>query len=130
VTTRDPPLGGHVVPGFEPVEAAFRETLRDGRELGAACAVSHRGDLIVDLWGGYRDAVRTEPWTEDTLVLAFSTTKGVAATAMAHARSRGYFDYDDRVADHWSAFAQHGRAMSPSGNCSPIRPVSRGRVGS
>ncbi len=105
----DPPLGGRVAPGFEPVESAFRETLRAPDELGAACAVCHRGELVVDLWGGYRDADRTEPWTEDTLALVFSTTKGVAATAMAHARSRGYLDYDDRVADHWPAFARHGK---------------------
>jgi CubicO group peptidase (beta-lactamase class C family) len=104
-----PPVGGRVAPGFDPVESVFRETLRDGRELGAACAVCHRGELVVDLWGGYRDADRTEPWTEDTLVLVFSTTKGVAATAMAHAHSQGHFDYDDRVAEHWPAFAQHGK---------------------
>lgn len=109
MTDRNPPVGGHVAPGFEPVEAAFRESLGAERELGAACAVCHRGELVVDLWGGYRDAHRAEPWTEDTLVLVFSTTKGVAAAAMAHARSRGYFDYDDRVADHWPAFAQHGK---------------------
>jgi CubicO group peptidase (beta-lactamase class C family) len=109
VSARSVPVAGRVEPGFEPVETAFRETLRDDRELGAACAVSHRGELVVDLWGGYRDAARTDPWTADTLVLVFSTTKGVAAAAMAHARSRGQFAYDDRVADHWPAFARHGK---------------------
>lgn len=103
------PIGGQVQSGFEPVEAAFRETLREEREFGAACAVSYRGELVVDLWGGYRDAGRSEPWTEDTLVLVFSATKGVAATALAHAHSRGYFGYDDRVADHWPAFARRGK---------------------
>ncbi|MFC7070133.1 serine hydrolase domain-containing protein [Halobaculum lipolyticum] len=107
---RNPLVGGQVEPGFEPVEAAFQKTLREPGEFGAACAVSHQGELVVDLWGGYRDARRSERWTEDTLVLVFSTTKGVAAAAMAHARSRGYFEYDDRVADYWPAFAQHGKA--------------------
>jgi CubicO group peptidase (beta-lactamase class C family) len=37
-------------------------------------------------------------------VLVFSTTKGVAAAGMAHARSAGLFKYDDRVADHWPEF--------------------------
>jgi CubicO group peptidase (beta-lactamase class C family) len=109
VTARDPPVGGHVAPGFEPVEVAFRETLRERSGFGAACAVCHRGDLVVDLWGGFRDADQTEPWTEDTLVLVFSTTKGVAAAAMAHAHSRGYFDYDDQVSEYWPAFAQHDK---------------------
>lgn len=109
MTTPDLTLGGSVAAGFEPVETAFRETLSGERELGAACAVSYRGDLVVDLWGGHRDAQQTKPWTENTVVLVFSTTKGVAAAAMAHAYSQGYFGYDDRVCDHWPAFAQHGK---------------------
>jgi CubicO group peptidase (beta-lactamase class C family) len=109
MSSSNPPVGGRVSAGFEPVESVFTEALRDGRKLGAACAVVRRGELVIDLYGGYRDINRTDPWTEDTLVLVFSTTKGVAAAAMAHAHSRGYFDYDDRVADYWPAFAQHDK---------------------
>ena len=93
-----PPVGGDVAPGFEPVEAAFRETLRDPRELGAACAVWHGGDPVVDIWGGYRDANRMEPWTADTLALVFSTTKGVAAAAVAHAHAHGRLRATSRAA--------------------------------
>jgi CubicO group peptidase (beta-lactamase class C family) len=110
VTARSPPVEGVVAPGFEPVEAVFRENFTERGELGASCAVRHRGETVVDLWGGYRDRDRTEPWTEDTLVLVFSTTKGVAAAAMAHARSNGLFASDDRVADHWPSFGQAGKA--------------------
>ena len=110
MTARSPPVDGSVAPGFEPVEAAFRENVTERGELGAACAVQHRGEAVVDLWGGYRDRDRTEPWTADTLVLVFSTTKGVAAAAVAHARSTGLFDYDDRVAAHWPSFGRAGKA--------------------
>jgi CubicO group peptidase (beta-lactamase class C family) len=103
------PIRGTVDDAFRPVLDAFRTNLAERGELGAACAVVHRGDVVVDLWGGHRDVARREPWTADTLVLVFSTTKGVAATAMAHAHAAGLFDYDDRVADHWPAFAAAGK---------------------
>jgi CubicO group peptidase (beta-lactamase class C family) len=104
-----PPIHGEVAPGFERVETVFHENFAERDELGAACTAYHRGERVVDLWGGYRDAAGTEPWAEDTLVLVFSTTKGLAATTMALARSRGLFDYEDRVADHWEAFGQRGK---------------------
>lgn len=105
-----PPVGGSVASGFEPVRTVFEEQLRRGDEIGAAVAAYHDGEAVVDLWGGYRDADRTTPWTEDTLVLVFSATKGVAAAGMAHAHSEGLFDFDDRVVEYWSAFGANGKA--------------------
>lgn len=102
-------VDGTVAPRFESVKDVFRENFRTRNELGAACAVYHRGENVVDLWGGYRDTAATKPWREDTLVLVFSTTKGVSATAMALAHSFDYFQYDDRVSTHWPSFGQHGK---------------------
>jgi CubicO group peptidase (beta-lactamase class C family) len=107
VASRQVPVGGYVDPGFERVRAVFERNFEERNEPGAACAACHRGEKVVD-WGGYRDVARTRPWTEDTLVLVFSSTKGVAATAMARARADGLFEYDDRVADHWATFGRAG----------------------
>ena len=104
------PIEGTVAPGFEPMRDMFEENFTARGEIGAACAVYHHGAKVVDLWGGHRDRARTMPWTEDTRVLMFSATKGVAAAAMAHAHAKGLFDYDDRVADHWPTFAQGGKS--------------------
>ncbi len=103
------PIHGHVTPGFEAVERAFRQNFAERNEIGAACAAYYRGEKVVDLWGGYQDAAATNPWAEDTLVLVFSTTKGMASLALALAHSRGWFDYDDKVAHYWHAFAQNGK---------------------
>jgi CubicO group peptidase (beta-lactamase class C family) len=107
--TSSPPVDGTVASGFEPVRDAFSENFESRRELGAACAVVHEGEVVVDLWGGYRDTARTDPWTAETLVLVFSTTKGIAGGVMAHAHSEGLFDYDDCVADDWPEFGQQGK---------------------
>lgn len=100
---------GWVAPGFEEVEQEFRANFERGRELGAACAVYYHGAPVVDLWGGYRDSRPREPWLEDTLVMVYSTSKGLAATAVALAHSRGWLDYDETVAGYWPEFAQHGK---------------------
>lgn len=103
-------VSGDVAAGFEPVREAFVENFRTRNELGAACAVYHRGEEVVDLWGGYRDVAAETPWEEDTMVLVFSTSKGMAAAAMALAHSRGSFELDDRIGGHWPAFGQHGKS--------------------
>jgi CubicO group peptidase (beta-lactamase class C family) len=103
------PVYGSVAPGFEEVEAVFERNFRERDELGAACAVYHEGEKVVDLWGGYRDLERRAPWEEDTLVLVYSTTKGLAGMTMAVAHSRGLLDYDEKVASYWPEFAQAGK---------------------
>jgi len=101
-------LAGGVDDGYGAVADAFRRNLeRD--ELGAACSVVRDGRLVVDLWGGHRDAARTKPWERDTLVPVFSTTKGMASFAVAVAHSRGLFDLDAPVAQYWPEFAARGK---------------------
>ena len=92
------PVHGEVAPGFEGVREEFERNFAERGELGAACAVYHEGEKVVDLWGGYRDLERREPWEQDTLVLVYSTTKGLAGMAIAVARSQGLLDHDERVA--------------------------------
>ena len=103
-------LHGWVAPGFEPVQQAFADNFAQRGELGAACAVYRHGEPVVDLWGGLRDRDRGRPWRQDTLVLVFSVTKGMTATALAVAHARGLLDYDRPVAGYWPEFAQAGKA--------------------
>jgi CubicO group peptidase (beta-lactamase class C family) len=91
------------------VHAAFVENFDRRRELGAACCVYHRGQKVVDLWGGVRNPATGAPWEENTMVIVFSATKGMSGLAMALAQSRGLLDYDERVATYWPKFAQHGK---------------------
>ncbi|MEB4209896.1 serine hydrolase domain-containing protein [Mycobacterium sp. 94-17] len=103
-------IGGEVEAGYGKVADAFRATLRDGAEVGAAVAVYRDGVKVVDLWGGYRNGLTKDPWRADTMVNMFSTTKGVAALVVAAAVSRGLLSYDARVADYWPEFAQAGKS--------------------
>jgi CubicO group peptidase (beta-lactamase class C family) len=110
VTVAPDLIGGDVDRGYGKVADAFRANFASGREVGAAVAVYRNGVKVVDLWGGYRNGITKAPWQHDTMVNIFSTTKGVAALAVALAVSRGLFGYDDKVVDHWPEFAQAGKA--------------------
>jgi CubicO group peptidase (beta-lactamase class C family) len=106
-------IEGRVAPGFEAVREAFAENFhRDDayRELGAALAVYRRGACVVDLWGGStRRAEAGRPWQRDTLINVYSTTKGIAAVALAMLADEGRLDYGERVTKYWPEFGQAGK---------------------
>jgi CubicO group peptidase (beta-lactamase class C family) len=102
-------IGGSVSPGFERVHEAFAGNFAQRRELGGACCAYHRGEKVVDLWGGIRNRQTGEPWQADTMVVVHSATKGLAAMALAVAHSRGWLDYEERISAYWPEFAQNGK---------------------
>jgi CubicO group peptidase (beta-lactamase class C family) len=102
---------GDVRVAFASVRDAFAENFARRGELGGACCAYLRGEKIVDLWGGVRNRRTGEPWERDTMVIVHSATKGLAAMTLAIAHSRGWLDYDERVATYWPEFAQRGKAQ-------------------
>ena len=102
-------IHGFVSSGYEAVREAFAENFSKRREIGAACCVYHKGERVVDLWGGVRNVKTGEPWEEDTMALVYSATKGLSAMTVAIAHSRGWLDYDELVCKYWPEFAQNGK---------------------
>ncbi len=104
------PVQGQVAAGFEPLAAQFARSFAQGTEIGASLCVYHRGEKVVDLWGGLADTALQTPWTADSLIVVFSATKGLAAMALNLAAERGAFAWDAPVAQYWPAFGQAGKA--------------------
>jgi CubicO group peptidase (beta-lactamase class C family) len=102
-------LHAEVAPGFEPVLEAFRALHDEGMELGSAFAVEIGGRRVVDLAGGWRDRERTLPWTPDTLVPVYSTTKPIGVLVLAGLVGRGLVDLEAPVAALWPEFGAHGK---------------------
>ena len=94
---------------FAPVREAFEANFRDGSEVGASVAVSIEGEYVVDLWGGYRDAAKTLPWEQDTIVNVYSSTKTMAALCLLVLADRGEVDLYGKVAKYWPEYAQNGK---------------------
>jgi CubicO group peptidase (beta-lactamase class C family) len=108
-----PVIGGTVAPGYEGVRAAFERNFTEHGEVGAGCALYVDGRLVVDLHGGIADPVTMTPYTDDTLQLIFSSTKGPTAICANLLAQRGELDVDAPVAEYWPEFAQAGKGAVP-----------------
>jgi len=102
-------IDGQVIPQFQRVRTAFTN-LWQNSELGAGLCVYHNGQKVVDLWGGWTDREKSKTWARNTLVNIYSTTKGLAALAVAILHDEGLIDYDQRVAHYWPEFGNAGKA--------------------
>lgn len=82
--------------------------IADGLHLGAQLFVARAGEVVADLAVG--EARPGQPLTTDTLMLWLSSTKPVAAIAIAQLWERGLLGLDDPVAVHVPEFAANGKA--------------------
>ncbi len=110
MTPPDAAVHGTVAPGFEPVRDAFVANFAERGEVGAAVCVRVRGEVVVDLWGGWADEARTQPWRDDTLVNVYSVGKAVAAALVLQLVDEGRLALDQPVADVWPEFGARGKA--------------------
>jgi CubicO group peptidase (beta-lactamase class C family) len=106
-------IDGNCDAAFRRVRDAFAANFDGGDEIGAAVAVTIDGKPVADLWGGHADPARKRPWTRDTLVNVYSTTKGLAAMCAHRLVEQGKLDLDAPVAKYWPEFAQNGKAEVP-----------------
>ena len=102
-------IDGLCTAGFESVRDAFERNFSRHGEVGAAVAVWVKGDLVVNLWGGWADGRRRRRWKENTLASVFSGTKGLTSTCVHLLADRGEIDLDAPVARYWPEFGQAGK---------------------
>jgi CubicO group peptidase (beta-lactamase class C family) len=106
-------IGGAVAPGFEPVRDEFERNFVERGEVGAACCVYRGGEPVVDLWGGTTTVAGGAPYTQHTLQMVASATKGALAIVAHRLAERGVLDLDAPVARYWPEFAAEGKADLP-----------------
>ena len=91
------------------LEPLFRENFEKFGELGAAISVWQNGKELLELHGGFRDARREQAWTDETLVLIWSATKGLGSACLLHVLQEHKIDIERRVGKFWPKFAQAGK---------------------
>jgi len=104
---------GRVSSGYEGVTEAFAANFARHGDAGAACAVYRNGQPVVDVWAGVADHVSGRPWTEDTVQLVFSATKGLTAACVNLLIERGQLALDEPIAMRWPEFAAAGKHAIP-----------------
>ncbi|CAF3371560.1 unnamed protein product [Rotaria socialis] len=105
----DFPIYGSTADGWHFVRELFQENFIEQRDLGASVAIYHQGKLVVDLWGGWFNDRKSEPFDNNTLQLVFSTSKGLVAVAVALCVQRGLLDYSALVTTYWPEYGQNGK---------------------
>ena len=94
---------------FSQVKELFDQLHSNDREVGSSFAVYKDGNPIIDIWGGFSDKEQKTEWKRNTLANVWSTTKGVAAIALAHAVEKGLLDYEEPVSKYWPEFGCNGK---------------------
>lgn len=105
-------IKGFVAKGFEPIAQIFQKNLDEGLELGASFCAQIEGETIIDIYGGYSDRARQNPWAADTLVPIYSTTKPIAAIIIARIQDMGLLHLDDPIGTLWPEFPQNDKSVS------------------
>ncbi|HEY1739868.1 MAG TPA: serine hydrolase domain-containing protein [Acidimicrobiia bacterium] len=102
-------IDGVVEPGYERVRDAFTRNFDEHHEVGAAVCAYVDGRPVVDLWGGVADVTTGAPWRDDTVVLVYSSTKGVTSVCANLLVERGWLDPEAAVVSVWPEFGAHGK---------------------
>ncbi len=102
-------LQGEFQEEFHLVAEAFAENFREEEELGSACSILVDGQVVVDLWGGYKNASQSQLWEAGTTVCMMSVAKGITAICFNMLVDRGLVHPDDPVIKYWPEYGQNGK---------------------
>lgn len=101
-------LTGQVASRFERVAEVFEENFASRGEVGAGVAVMVGDELVVDLYGGVTE-VGGAPYTDTTLQMVASATKGAMAICVLRLVDQGRVDLDAPLASYWPEFGAAGK---------------------
>ncbi len=103
-------IKGTYVDKFKVVADALSTSLDAGTDVGASVCVIHKGEVVVDIWGGHKEEAKINEWQEDTLVNVWSTTKTMTFLVSLMLHDQGVINLHDPVAKYWPEFAQNGKS--------------------
>lgn len=95
---------------FAAVREQFEKNFDERGDVGGSFAATIEGEYVIDLWGGHRNADKTLPWEEDTIVNVYSTTKTMTFLTALILADRGELDLSAPIASYWPEFAANGKA--------------------
>lgn len=102
-------IQGEWEPRYEGVASALSKSLDDGGDIGASVSVLVDGEPVVDIWGGFLDEAKTDPWRRDTITNVWSTTKTMTFLCALMLADSGDLDFHEPVATYWPEFAAAGK---------------------
>ena len=101
---------GFVQDKYAAAKTAFEANFERGDDVGASFCATKDGETVVDIWGGFADEAKSRPWTKDTIVNVYSTTKTMTFLCALFLADQGVIDFDAPVSAYWPEFAANGKA--------------------
>jgi len=106
-------INGQCRTQFDELQSILSASFDSGGDLGASVAVLHKGEFVVDIWGGYCDPEQSKPWAFDTITNVWSSTKTMTSLCALVLADRGELDMYAPVSRYWPEFAAAGKADIP-----------------
>ncbi|MEM6911846.1 MAG: serine hydrolase domain-containing protein [Verrucomicrobiota bacterium] len=88
---------------LEAVKEAFEDNFTQRRELGASLSIWKQGREVLSLHQGWCEREQERPWTEETLAVVWSSTKGPASACVLRALDESGGGLETPVGEVWPA---------------------------
>ena len=103
------PVKGRCHEDFQEVAEVFAQNFDKYGEIGSSICVVVDGETTVDLWAGYKNKQRKDKWDENTLSVAFSSTKAALALCAHLLIDRGELHTKEKVTKYWPEYGKKGK---------------------
>ena len=100
---------GYCHEDFSEVQRIFNHNFFKYGEIGSSLCVIVDGEIVVDVWAGHKNKEKTKEWDEDTLSVAFSSTKAALALCAHMLIERGELDLKEKVTKYWPEYGKNGK---------------------
>ena len=108
-------INGHCHEDFQEVAEIFAQNFDQYNEIGSSLCVVVDGETAVDIWGGYTNEQRTDEWNNETLSVAFSSTKAALALCAHILIDREELKTEDKVVKYWPEYGKKGKEETTVG---------------
>ena len=100
---------GYCHEDFLEVQRIFNHNFFKYGEIGSSLCVIVDGEIVVDIWAGHKNKNKTKEWSEDTLSVAFSSTKAALALCAHILIERGELELKEKVTKYWPEYGKNGK---------------------
>ena len=100
---------GYCHEDFLEVQRIFNHNFLKYGEVGSSLCVIVDGEIVVDIWAGHKNKTKTKEWSENTLSVAFSSTKAALALCAHMLIERGELDLKEKVTKYWPEYGKNGK---------------------
>ena len=102
-------INGFSDPKFNKLRDAYEKNFNEELDVGSSLGISLNGEIVVNLWGGYRDKYSENHWEEDTIINVWSSTKNMASLCALLLFEKGLLDFNAPVTEYWPEFSENGK---------------------